>query len=95
MTAEPSTAIVKTDRFEAIRLVVPAGQEIRRHAVPGHITLHCLEGHVELGLDGTAIALRANDWTYLDGGAAHSLKGLADSLLLLTILFAPGDAGPR
>lgn len=30
-----TTALVKTDAFEAIRMVVPAGREIARHEVPG------------------------------------------------------------
>ena len=39
-------AIIKTDSFEAIRLVLQAGTEIPSHKVPGEITLHCLEGCV-------------------------------------------------
>lgn len=81
-----STAIIKSDYFEAIRLIVHAGAEIPAHEVSGNITLHCLEGRIEIGLDDSAIDLKANEWVYLDGGESHSVKGIEDSSLLLTIL---------
>ena len=82
-----SSAIIKSAHFEAIRLIVTKGAEIPDHEVPGNITLHCLEGHVELGLEASSIALKANQWVYLDGGASHSVRGIEDSSLLLTIFF--------
>lgn len=82
-----SAAIIKTDQFEAVRLVVPAGAEIPPHEVAGKVTLHCLEGHVVLGLEDSTIELRAGDWLFLEGGESHSVKGLEDASLLLTIIF--------
>ncbi len=82
-----SAAIIKSDHFEAIRLIVRAGAEIPPHEVSGNITLHCLEGRIELGLDDSAIELKANEWVYLDGGEPHSVKGIEESSLLLTIFF--------
>lgn len=82
-----TAAITKTDQFEAIRLIVEAGTEIPRHEVSGQITLHCLEGHVELGLESSSVELKANEWVYLDAGAPHSVRGIRDSALLLTIFF--------
>ena len=83
-----TTAITKTGQFEAIRLIVHAGDQIPQHHVAGPITLHCLEGHVELGLDSGAIELKANEWVYLEGGAPHSVKAVEESSLLLTIFFS-------
>ena len=87
-----STAIVKTSQFEAIRLIVPAGAEIPPHKVGGSITLHCLEGAVELGLATAPVALKANEWIYLDGGMPHSVKAVEDASLLLTIFLEPRTA---
>ncbi|PWG01744.1 cupin domain-containing protein [Sphingosinicella humi] len=81
-----TSALVKSDRFEAVRLIVPAGTTIPPHKVEGFLTLHCLEGRVVLGI-GKDIELQAGDWIYLERGAAHSVRGLEDSSLLLTILF--------
>jgi quercetin dioxygenase-like cupin family protein len=40
-----------------------------------------------LGLDEESLELAAGDWIFLDGGKRHSVKGVEDSSLLLTILF--------
>jgi len=82
-----TTAIIKSPRFEAIRLVVLAGKEIPSHHVSGNITLHCLEGRVSLGLTRSTIELAAGEWVYLARGEVHAVKGVEDSSLLLTILF--------
>ena len=81
-----TSAIVKSERFEAVRLVVSAGSSIPSHKVSGFITLFCLEGHVVLEA-GREIELRSGDWVYLDRGAAHAVRAIEDSALLLNILF--------
>ncbi|MEI4264051.1 cupin domain-containing protein [Roseovarius sp. D0-M9] len=87
-------AIVRTSSFEAVRLVVLAGTEIPSHHLPGQITLQCIEGHAQIGLIGETINLRAGDWVYLESGVPHSVKGIQDASLLLTILFEPdGSSG--
>jgi quercetin dioxygenase-like cupin family protein len=88
-------AIVRTSSFEAVRLVVPAGVEIPSHRVPGRITLQCIEGHAQLGLSDETTDLRAGDWVYLDGNERHSVKGIEDASLLLTILFATEGKTPE
>jgi quercetin dioxygenase-like cupin family protein len=82
-----TTAIVRTNAFEVVRLILHAGVEIDPHRVQGPITLHCLEGRVILGLAEAALELAAGQWVYLDGGARHWVKAIEDSSLLLTILF--------
>jgi quercetin dioxygenase-like cupin family protein len=81
-------ALVKSRSFEAVRLIVRAGKKIAEHKVPGPITLHCLEGYVHIGLPDSTLHLSAGEWIYLDGDTSHSVMGLEDSSLLLTILFA-------
>jgi quercetin dioxygenase-like cupin family protein len=83
-----TTAIIKTETFEAVRLIVREGATIAPHQVPGPIMLHCLEGQVLLGITGSDVELSAGQWICLDGGERHSLRGIRDSSLLLTILFA-------
>ncbi len=80
-----TAAIIKADHFETIRLIIHAGTQIPQHEVSGEITLHCLEGHVELGVHPAPIALKTNEWVYLEGGAPHSVKAILDSSVLLTI----------
>jgi quercetin dioxygenase-like cupin family protein len=82
-----TVALVKEKHFEAVRLVVHEGVEIPPHSVTGNITLHCLEGQVTLGLSSGDVMLREGDWVYLERGEEHSVKGIVNSSLLLTILF--------
>ena len=81
-----TSALVKTDSFEAIRLVIPAGGKMAPHQVSGKFTLHCLEGQIRLGLAEGAVELSAHEWIYFDEGVVHSVEGIEDSSLLLTIM---------
>ncbi len=82
-----TTALIKEKHFEAVRLIVNAGAHIPQHKVTGDIMLHCLEGEIVLGLPASEIVLKSGEWLYLKGGELHSLQGIVDSSLLLTILF--------
>jgi len=86
-----TAAIVKSDEFEAIRLIVQAGRVIAPHRVEGEMTLHCLEGCVRLKFGSSSLELAAGQWLYLNRGLEHSVEGVEDSSLLLTILL-PNEA---
>ena len=81
-----TSALVKTDSFEAIRLVIPAGGQMPPHQVAQKFTLHCLEGRVRIGLPNGSVELAANQWVYFDEDVVHSVEGLEDASLLLTIM---------
>lgn len=95
LAATRTHAVVRTSSFEAVRLVVPTGVEIPSHKVPGRITLQCIEGHARLGLTDETVDLRAGDWVYLDGDEPHSVKGIENASLILTILFEPDSKTPE
>ena len=85
---ERSTALVKTEQFEAIHLVLRAGATLPPHRVAGQITLHCLSGSVSLSLGDTdRVTLEPGDWLYLERAEEHGVEGVADATLLLTVLF--------
>ncbi len=47
-----TSALVKTNAFEAIRMVIPKGHEVcRNHRVDGPITVQCLEGQIAFTAD--------------------------------------------
>ena len=48
---------------------------------------------MQLILSRTTIDLKAGEWVYLDPGETHSIAGIEDSSLLMTILF-PHRMGP-
>lgn len=86
LAAMKTSALVKSDRFETVRLIVQAGASIPSHKVEGFITLFCLEGHAILEAE-SEIELRPGDWIYLERGAPHAVRAIKDSALLLHIMF--------
>ncbi|MET4131639.1 quercetin dioxygenase-like cupin family protein [Porphyrobacter sp. MBR-155] len=84
---KPGTrAIVKTDRFEAIRLVLARGATIPDHHVASQITLHCLSGAVAVKLTDRTLTLHADQWVYFDERTVHGIEAVDDTVLLMTIM---------
>ena len=84
--AAKTVALARTASFEASHLVVHAGQSIPAHQVAGSMTLYCIAGHVRFTGE-SPCELQAGDWLFLEPGASHAVQAIADSSLLLTILF--------
>ena len=83
-----TTALIKTSDLEVIRLVLPRERSLPSHKVPGTITIHCVEGCVEVTHSSVAM-LRPQQMLLLDGGQPHALRALEDSSLLVTIVLRP------
>jgi quercetin dioxygenase-like cupin family protein len=81
-----TNTLVKTETLEVIRLVVPAGKDIPPHQVAGEITVQCLEGRVAFTAGGTTRELTAGQMLHLAGAEPHSLHGVEDASVLVTIL---------
>ncbi|MDR3623128.1 MAG: cupin domain-containing protein [Paludisphaera borealis] len=82
-----TTVLVKTEGLEIIRLVIPQGKEIPTHATHGEISVQCLEGRVAFTSEGVRRELGAGELLYLQGEQSHSVAGIDDASLLLTITF--------
>jgi quercetin dioxygenase-like cupin family protein len=78
--------LAKTEKLEIIRLIVPAGKELPEHKTRGALIVHCLEGRVALTALGKTQNLQSGQLLYLPVGEPHSVKGLQDASLLLTLL---------
>lgn len=86
-----TTALVKTESLEVIRLVVPQGKEIPTHSTRGEITVQCLEGRVGFTTGGVTHELGAGQLLYLRAEQPHAVLGIEDASLLVTITF-PRDS---
>ncbi len=90
LSATPSSALFKSQGLEVMRLVLPAGKAMPPHKVDGEITIHCLEGELELSVqrDGAEQRqrLRAGQLCYLEGGVMHGVAGVVDASALVTIV---------
>lgn len=81
-----TAALVKTEMLEIIRLVIPSGKEIPRHQAPGEITVQCLEGRVTFTAGGESKDLEGGQLLHLASDVPHSLRGIEDASVLLTIM---------
>ncbi|NRF65620.1 cupin domain-containing protein [Aquincola sp. S2] len=86
-------ALLKTQSLELIRLVLRAGEALPPHQVRGELTLLCLEGEVEVAMDGRVCLLRADELLLLSADVQHSVRAQQDSSLLLTIQLPAGTPG--
>lgn len=80
-------ALIKDDAFEVIRMVLPSESEVcHEHHLKGPITVQCLKGQITLAIGGDKHALKMGQWTFVPAGAPHTITGIQDSLVLLTLI---------
>lgn len=86
LTSSKTSAIFKSRDLELIRLVLMKGQSLPPHKVPGEITVHCLEGRLDISSGGCKSTLSAGEMLFLTGDTVHSVLALEDSNALVTIV---------
>lgn len=84
-----TTALLKAEQLEIVRLVLPAGSSLPEHQAPGEITVQCLEGRIEFTLPGAVHVMEAGDFIHLRGGEPHALRAVQDASALVTICLLP------
>jgi quercetin dioxygenase-like cupin family protein len=93
-----SIALVRDDRMEVMRWVLPAGRRVPEHLAYGPVTVQCLAGVASLRLQGAQRMLTPGTLVYLAAGERHALEALADAVLLVTMVLVephgPARAGP-
>jgi quercetin dioxygenase-like cupin family protein len=82
------TILLRAERVEIARLAVPAGKAISEHKARGEIVVQCLEGRVVYTVFGKSLTLEPGKLLYMPMGEPHSVKGIEDASLLLTIFLA-------
>lgn len=80
-----STALFKASELEVMRLVLEAGKEIPEHKVAGEITIHCLEGAIELLAHGRAQTVQQGEMLYLGANEPYAIRALDDASVLMTV----------
>jgi quercetin dioxygenase-like cupin family protein len=86
LVSAQTKTLLRAEQVEVIRLIVPAGKEIEEHKAKGEIVVQCLEGHVAFTAFGKTRNLEAGTLLYLPMGEPHTVKGIDNASLLLTIL---------
>ena len=86
LASAQTKTLVRAEQVEVIRLVVPAGKQIDEHKAKGEIVVQCLEGRVAFTAFGKTQTLEVGKLLYLPTGEPHSVKGIENASLLLTVL---------
>ena len=80
-----TTAVIKADQLEVVRIVLLAGKGLREHSAPGEITVQCIEGRIEFQTPTALQVLEAGDFIHLRPNEAHALNATVDSSALVTM----------
>jgi quercetin dioxygenase-like cupin family protein len=86
LASSQTATLLRAEQVEVRRLVVPAGKAIAEHQAKGEIVVQCLEGKVAFTAFGKTQNLEAGKLLYLPTGEPHSVQGIENASLLLTIL---------
>ncbi|WHZ11406.1 MAG: hypothetical protein OJF60_001845 [Burkholderiaceae bacterium] len=81
-------SLIKTEKLQLVRIVLPAGHALPEHRLPHEVTVQCLEGEVELLTSARGHHLQAGQLMLLPAAEPHSVRALRDASLLMTVLLA-------
>ena len=85
INAVKTANLIKTDELMVKRVILPAGQSIPKHHVAGDATVYCIEGAVDFTAAEQTFRLNAGELYLLKGGTEHSLLGVQNASILVTI----------
>ena len=88
LSGSRTTAILKADQLEVVRIVLGAGKQLREHSAPGEITVQCIEGRIAFRTPEASHVLEAGDFIHLRRDEPHALEAIVDSSALLTLCIA-------
>jgi quercetin dioxygenase-like cupin family protein len=93
MPARVGRTLVKDGRLRVTLVGVKAGQGLPEHVAEGPVTIHVLEGAMDVQATGRTWSLATGGLLALDGGVTHSVTSRDGAIFLLTLM-QPERAGP-
>ena len=78
--------LIKTPQLSVVLVAVREGGELSEHTAEGPITIHVLDGCIDLYVLGRRQTLGAGMLMSLGGGIPHSVASAEGGLFLLTVL---------
>jgi quercetin dioxygenase-like cupin family protein len=85
LQSEKTVALFKSEDLEVMRLVLLAGKYLPPHKVPGEITIQCIEGKIDVTVEGKSHVLIAGQLLFLSGNLVHGVLAVENSSALVTI----------
>jgi quercetin dioxygenase-like cupin family protein len=84
-TGQNAKTLIKYDTLRVVLVALKAGKSLAEHRTEGRISVHVLEGHVEIKASGRTFNLRAGGLLALDRNLPHDVRALQESTVLLTV----------
>ncbi len=81
-----TVALFKSEQLEVMRLVLLAGKSMPAHKVAGELTIQCLEGRIDVEVQGQSTVLQPGQLVFLLGNVPHSVTALDDASALVTLV---------
>lgn len=78
--------LVKQGALRATLVALKPGGELQEHTASGPITIHVLEGDMDVAAQGANHALSEGHLLSLDGGVPHSVSSSEGAMFLLTLV---------
>jgi quercetin dioxygenase-like cupin family protein len=97
LNIQPSQPLVLHSVEGAARVIalrLPAGDEFQEHEVHEHAWLHVHRGVVEVVQDGKTTRTGAGSLVHWRPQERHTVRGVEDALLILTLAPWPGPGHP-
>jgi quercetin dioxygenase-like cupin family protein len=80
-----SEPLLEAGGMKVLRIEVPQGSDLPRHATPDAATLQCIAGSIVIGLDDDEVRLSPGQLIFLEAHQPHAVCANVDSVLLLTM----------
>ena len=94
MTGHNAKTLVKFDTLRIVLTALKAGSHIPPHQTAGRISIHTVQGRIQVRAEGRTFTLHAGRLLALDQGVRHDVEALEDSAFLLTIARTGGHSTP-
>lgn len=78
-------ALMVTESSKQIRIIMPKGEIMKEHRAPGAIIVQVLQGKIWFEAEGEKYEFQSGDMLSLDAKVPHSLGGLEDSIIRLSL----------
>lgn len=78
--------------LRVVLMVLKAGATLSRHSAPGPVTIHLLDGHGHLEIDGQELDLQSGSLVALERKRQHSLQAVDDCAVLISIAWPSDDS---
>ena len=83
-----SRTLIRTTHLEVFRYALPAGKSIAPHSVAGEITIQCIEGQIDVTVDGQSRLLQSGQMLFLSRCVSYGVLAVQDASALMTIVVA-------